>query len=285
MKGGWSELEPLLGTIHARLDERLDLRMLARLSDVSPFRVHRLFKALLGETPRAYVERQRLERARFRLLVQDAPLTHIAFDCGFEQVDSFTRAFRRRYGRPPSAWRAALRRRPVGAPTHALPCGAPAPRLSSTRAVRLQTLHLATLRHVGPYESVPESLFDRLGAWALRRALPGPRVWMGIGHDAPGATAPEQLRFDAALVVGAPFDEPDDGVVHRILPGGDFALTTAVGPYAALPDAYATILGRLLAHPQWRPIGLPAVEVYHTQRVAVGAELNHTDICLPIETR
>jgi AraC family transcriptional regulator len=285
MIGGWSQLEPLLAAIHARLDERLELRTLARLADVSPFRVHRLFKALLGETPRAYVERQRLERARFRLLVQDAPLTRIALDCGFEHVDSFARAFRRRYGRSPSAWRQGLRRRSGERSPPDLSCGEPASHLSTTRPVRLQTLHLATLRHLGPYESVPESLFDRLAAWAVRRGLPGPRVWMGIGHDAPSATASEQLRFDAALVVGAPFDDGDDGVVHRVLPGGEFALTTAIGPYAALPAAYGRILERLLAHPHWVPIGLPAVEVYHTHRVAVGAALNHTDICLPIALR
>lgn len=285
MKRGWPELEPLLAAIHARLDERLELHTLAHLAGVSPFRVHRLFKALLGETPRAYVERQRLERARFRLLVQEAPLTRIALDCGFEHVDSFARAFRRRYGRSPSAWREGLRRTAGFTPAPDASCGAPEVRLSRTRPVRLQTLHLATLRHIGPYETVPESLFDRLAAWALRRGLHGPRVWMGIGHDAPSATAPEYLRFDAALVVGAPFDEGDDGVVHRVLPGGDFALTTAIGPYAALPGAYATILARLLVHPQWMPVGVPAVEVYHTLRVAIDATLNHTDICLPIAPR
>ena len=71
--------------------------------------------------------------------------------------------------------------------------------------IPLRPAHLAFRRHVGPYESVPESLFDELEDWAARRELPGPPVWMGIGHDAPGTTPPEQLRFDAALVVPGPF--------------------------------------------------------------------------------
>lgn len=284
MTDAWRTLATVLHVIHARLDERLDLRTLAGTVDISPFRMHRLFRALLGETPRAYVERQRLERARFRMLVQEASLTRIALDCGFESPDTFSRAFRRRFGESPARWRTMTRRarrEPDDAPTLD---AAGAMTLSATRAVRLQTLNLATIRHVGPYESVPESLFDRLAAWATARAVPGPRVWMGIGHDAPSMTPPEALRFDAALVVADPF-EADGDVVHRVLPGGDFALTTHVGSYTTLPAAYGEIMQRLLRNARWTPRGLPAVEIYHTAQVAVGAAINHTDVCLPIDVR
>lgn len=284
MTDAWRALATVLHVIHARLEDRLDLRTLAATVDISPFRMHRLFRSLLGETPRAYVERQRLERARFRMLVQDASLTRIALDCGFESPDTFSRAFRRRYGESPATWRTTtLRARPEPDPAPALDAAGEMT-LSATRPVRLQTLNLATVRHVGPYEAVPESLFDRLVAWATARAVPGPRVWMGIGHDAPSITPPEALRFDAALVVAVPF-EADGDVEHRVLPGGDFALTTHVGPYATLPAAYGVIMGRLLNNARWTPRGLPAVEIYHTAQVAVGAAINHTDVCLPIDVR
>ncbi len=159
---------------------------------------------------------------------------------------------------------------------------APTFEISATKVIPLRPAHLAFRRHVGPYESVPESLFDELEEWATRRALPGPPVWMGIGHDAPGTTPPEQLRFDAALVVPGPF-APEGRIAYQLLPGGPFAVTTHAGPYDTLPAAYAAIFPRLLALPGHRLVGLPAVEIYHTTRVNVRYRLNHTDLCLPVE--
>ena len=153
--------------------------------------------------------------------------------------------------------------------------------ISSTRVVPLRSAHLAFRRHVGPYESVPESLFDELEEWATRRRVPGPRVWMGIGHDAPGITPPEQLRFDAALVVPASF-APEGQIAHQLLSGGTFAVTTHAGPYDTLPEAYAAIFPRLLSLAGYQLVGLPAVEIYNTTRVTVRHRLNHTDLCLPV---
>jgi AraC family transcriptional regulator len=104
---------------------------------------------------------------------------------------------------------------------------------------------------------------------------------MGIGHDAPGTTPPERLRFDAALVVPGPFAF-EGNIGYELLPGGTFAITTHVGPYETLPAAYGAIFPRLLALPGYRLVGLPAVEIYHTTRVNARYRLNHTDLCLPV---
>jgi AraC family transcriptional regulator len=284
MNADWHKLESLLVAIHARLDEPLTLDRLAALVELSPFRLHRCFKALLGETPRAYIERCRLDRAAFRLLVQDADVLTIALECGYSNPDTFARAFHRRFERAPSVWRAWVLRHRAAALETATVREPTAHALSATRLLRLRPMHLATIRHLGPYEDVPEALFDRLALWSARCRLPGPRVWMGMGHDAPSITAPEALRFDACLVVPGPFASQGE-IVHRVFAGGDFALTTHVGPYDTLGAAYTTIMPRLLRDRRMVPIGLPAVEIYHTSRVAVHAQVNHTDICLPVTVR
>lgn len=101
----WKTILPLLLTFQSRLEESLDLAKSAEIAQVSPFQLHRKFKSLMGESPRSYLERLRLERAAFRLLIQRSDLLTIALDCGFSNPDTFTRAFRRRYGQTPSAWR------------------------------------------------------------------------------------------------------------------------------------------------------------------------------------
>lgn len=277
----WQTLTPLLVHIQAHLDEDLGLAALSAKAGYSPFHLQRAFRHWIGESPKAYVERLRLERSAFRLLVQEASHLEVALACGFARPETFIRAFRRRFGCSPRTYR-RLRREQLppeeaAEPTPDLPERA----LSSTRVVRLRPLHLAFRRHLGPYEEVPESLFDELADWAVRRRLPGPPTWLGLGHDAPGITPPAQLRFDAALVVPGPF-APEDGVAHQVLPGGDFALTTHAGPYETLPEAYAAIFPRVLDLAGWELVGLPAVEIYHTTRVTLRDRLAHTDICLPV---
>jgi len=73
------------------------------------------------------------------------------------------------------------------------------------------------------------------------------------------------------------------------LPGGEFAVTTHVGPYSTVPDAYERIFSRVVSSqaislPHRKLIGLPAVEIYRTAKINVAYSLNQTDICLPVAT-
>ena len=276
-----SALLALLVHIQAHLDEELSLDSLALRAELTPTHLQRSFKLLVGESPREYVERLRLERAAFRLLVHDDSVLEIALDCGFHGPETFSRAFSRNFGVSPSAYRnkaRSSRAEVLAATTQSLPADFA---ISETKIRRLRPSHLAFVRHVGPYEDVPESLFDRLEAWATKRGLDAQRVWMGLGHDAPGTTAAEKLRFDAALQVAAAFDA-EGGVGHQYFSGGEFAMTTHVGPYGTLAGAYEQIWPRLLDLPKHRLIGLPAVEIYRTSRVTTSLRLNVTEICLPV---
>jgi AraC family transcriptional regulator len=283
----WDSLLPLLVHIQAHLEGDLSLAALSRKAGLSPFHLQRRFKAAIGETPKTYTERLRLERAAFRLLVHDSNVLDIALECGFQTHETFLRAFRRRFGRAPSEYREWLREElSAWHETGTDDCAdaAPAFELSPTKVIPMRPVHVAFRRHVGPYDSVPESLFDDLEEWAVRRGLHGPPIWMGIGHDAPGTTRPERLRFDAALVVPGPF-AVEGKIGYQVLSGGAFAVTTHVGSYESLPAAYGTIFPRLMALPGYQLVGLPAVEIYHTTRVNVRYRLNHTDLCLPVVPR
>ena len=67
----------LLVHIQAHLDEDLSLDVLSAKASLSPAHFQRTFQALVGETPKNYVARLRLERAAFRLLIHNAtPALH-----------------------------------------------------------------------------------------------------------------------------------------------------------------------------------------------------------------
>jgi len=99
----------VLELIEAHLcDTSLDTQRIADRVGVSARYVQLLF-AELATTPSAYIQRRRLERAASRLDKEgsDVTITEIAFDVGFNDLSSFCRSFRRRFGMSPSDYRAA----------------------------------------------------------------------------------------------------------------------------------------------------------------------------------
>lgn len=283
MSAGEERLSDLLAHIQTNLEGTLGLEALCHRARLSPAQFHRLFKARLGETPAKHVERLRVELAAFRLLLHDASILEIAIECGFESHETFIRAFRRRFDVAPGEYRRETRtqggrghRRKPGT-SAALPGD-----LSPTRVTRMRGLHIAYLRHYGPYEDVPLALFDELADWARGRRLTDPIIWLGIGLDAPGITSPAKLRFDAALAVAEPF--PSGARVScRWLEGGTYALTTHAGSFETLPAAYGAIFNRLRSIAGHRPIGLPAIELYRPAALGAFGAVEQTDIYLPIE--
>lgn len=275
-------LLPVLVHIQVNLDSDLSLASLSERAGMSPSHFHRTFRSEIGETPAGYVARLRLERAAFQLHVQEASVLQIALDCGYQNHETFTRAFRRAFGRAPAAYRQWRRQQVTSQPPSRTEIARETPfALSATRVLRLRRMHLAFIRHIGPYQNVSDTIFNELDDWARRRATPGPRVWLGIGHDAPSTTAPNLQRFDAALMTEAPF-EPSGRIAHQVLEAADFATTTHIGSYSSLPDAYAEIFRRVTALKGYVFVGLPAVEFYRTVKVNTSLRVNETEICLPV---
>ena len=78
---------------------------LAAETGQSPFHAHRTLRAVLGETPKQFTLRLRVDRAAAALISSTAPILEIALDYGFESHEAFCRAFRRRFRMSPSAYR------------------------------------------------------------------------------------------------------------------------------------------------------------------------------------
>ncbi len=78
---------------------------LARNAFQSRTQFHRLFRALMAETPAAMRRRLLLERAAWRLGRTVTAVTEIAFDAQYSSLEAFTRAFRKAFGVSPSIYR------------------------------------------------------------------------------------------------------------------------------------------------------------------------------------
>ena len=82
--------------------EEISLSDLARASLFSPWYAYRLFRDYLGLTPTEYIRKYRLTQAAKQLRSGEVKVIDAAYDAGFTNVDTFTRAFYREFGLNPS---------------------------------------------------------------------------------------------------------------------------------------------------------------------------------------
>jgi transcriptional regulator GlxA family with amidase domain len=95
------------------LDADLSVPALAERAFMSERHFARAFRDEVGQTPAAYVEGLRVERARIVLESGDEPVEQVALRCGFGTVETMRRAFRRRLNVSPSEYRERFRSAPA----------------------------------------------------------------------------------------------------------------------------------------------------------------------------
>lgn len=98
-------LSALLAWIADNPAADLGVGTLAARYGASERQFSRSFHRQTGVTPARFVEHSRIEQACRLLAGSDWPLDRIADRCGFGSTDALHRAFRRRFGTSPAAWR------------------------------------------------------------------------------------------------------------------------------------------------------------------------------------
>jgi AraC family transcriptional regulator len=87
------------------LDTQAKTHDLARQAYQSRTQFHRLFRAVVEETPAAMRRRLLLERAAYQLAHTPTSVTEIALDANYGSLEAFTRSFRKAFRLSPSLYR------------------------------------------------------------------------------------------------------------------------------------------------------------------------------------
>ena len=92
-------------TILANIYSTLSIPEFAHLCKMSESTFKRQFKQTFDASPIQYLKAKKLEKAAALLKVKNLRISDIAYDCGFNSIASFSRVFKEKYGKSPSAYR------------------------------------------------------------------------------------------------------------------------------------------------------------------------------------
>ncbi|REG83289.1 AraC family transcriptional regulator [Marinomonas pollencensis] len=95
-------LSRVIKKIHSDPAAHMDIESLAELSNMSRTSFIEYFKKKLGKTPKKYITDWRLSLAREKLSHGDSHVLHVALSVGYQSEAAFSRAYKNKYGEPPS---------------------------------------------------------------------------------------------------------------------------------------------------------------------------------------
>jgi AraC family transcriptional regulator len=279
---------PLLVRMQRDLDQDLNLEALAERFGYSAFHFHRLFRETVGETPRRYVERLRLEKAAYKLQISAESILDISLATGFRNHETFARAFRRHFGGTPNRYRidgkiAQAKRLERNRNFQGDQCV-----LSDVTFESLRPRHLLTIRHLGDYQAIPapfskkDRLWNKLVRWADAHAVPHTRLAIAFYHDDPTVTPKPAQRCDVTI--------PIDGKVagtQRIrcleFAGGPYGVIEHIGPASTLIQGFRQLADGIRRSKKWGFRDGPAIQIVRNEHVDAESSLNCTDLQLPVK--
>jgi AraC family transcriptional regulator len=311
-----ARINRVIDHIDAHLGADLTLDELADVACFSRFHFHRIFSAMVGETVTDYLKRIRLQSAASRLVNNPRDsVTDISMACGFSSPSVFARAFKERFGVSASAWRAGAGRangesgrgtdgeaesnagkadRTTGE-AHGEGLLHPREHLGDDRrkvmAVTAQSievkalpeLHVAYVRHIGPYNRIGEA-FGKLMRWAGPRGLlrfPETKS-LAVYRDSPETTEESKLRSDACITV--PEGTKVDGEVGLMrIPGGTFAVGRFEIAGDQFGEAWNVLMGGWLPGSGYQPDDRMCYELYLNDHEQHPQKKFIVDICEPVK--
>jgi AraC family transcriptional regulator len=249
---GLKEIAPLLTEVKDNLDRDLTLGALARAHGSSPFRFHRQFSSAVGETPRRHVERLRLERAAYKLAVTDERIVDIALSVGFESHEAFTRAFRRREGRSPSAYRQAAKAAQIDRLQRNRHFQGDGCRFTEAWFAPRRPTPMLAIRTFGAYSALDAEarapVWREIEVWAKGRGIALGEAHLGLFPDDPTLTPPELQGSDLCIPIDGPV-QGDRRVRCIELAGGLYGKIGHFGPGSTIGQGYSQLADAIRRSP------------------------------------
>ena len=259
--------------IEQHLYDKISVHEIAAASHYSTYHFSRIFKALVGDTPKEYLRKRRLTVAAKRLLTEDISILALAMDCQFDSQEAFTRAFKALFKVTPAQYRKEqdpfrLLYKDQFSP-HELSY------LQNAISMEPEIITQPATKLVGIAAEYDNSDLNLHKLWSAFRPYAG-TIKNRVGDNAFGIyesyeEADDEVSFVyvCALRVSS-FDDVPDGMTTREIPEQMYAKFTHRGPVANLEQTLKYIWGSWLPKSKYDYVEKPDFELY-------GANFNDAD--------
>lgn len=225
--------------ISANLHKRLSLDDVADQINVSQRQLLRIMRAFLNEPLSSYMTRQRVERAVMYMQTEEMSLTILSEMVGYDNPQSFSKAFKRQFGVSPKNYVRQLRLKLNG---YVKSSGK---RLEDVpaRICEINNMELVYIRILGKYgeEEPYKTAWHKLVRFLkTSNALTKHTQYIGISFDDPNITRNNPYRFYACATVDKKISPAGEfGTIQ--IKKGKYAVYTLKGDYSGLQELYNRI--------------------------------------------
>lgn len=96
--------------VEAHIYEPISLNSLAAVTNMSLSSFKRQFQEIYAESPARWLLNKRLEKLATLIRLREEPVAVLGYECGFNSPEQISRAFKKKYGLSPSAYRLNYRK-------------------------------------------------------------------------------------------------------------------------------------------------------------------------------
>jgi len=268
--------------INKHLNEEMDLKKLAEVSNFSEFHFHRIFKAFRHETLTAYIIRIRMETAASMLRYSELPVEAIAFNVGYEIPSSFSKLFKQFYGISPTEYKnyknnenQIVMKQEVSKTAF---------KLKAPKLIELENKTAICIRLTGAYSELDfPGTYAKLWSFVKEQKLFSAGIeHFGIYYDDPKVTESGKIRSDVCLVIRKPV-QPQGEIEVKEIQGGKYAVFSYQGAYSNLGIVYDAIFAEWLPTSGCELRDLPILEKYCNDPTRTAPEKLKTEIYVPVK--
>lgn len=233
------KINQVIDYISANLHQPLSLEIMADIINVSQRQLLRIMRSSLKESLSAYITRQRLERAVMYMQIEEVKLSEIAGKVGYDNPQSFSKAFKKQFGISPKVYLHKLQSRlDKYVSTDNNENDPLCPEIFEEKEIDLIYIRIfGEYGETGLYEMTWNKLIQYL---KNQNVLSEETRFIGISFDDPNVTQSSQCRFYAcATFTGNILPTGEFGIIR--IPKGRYAIFTVKGKYSSLQDTYNKI--------------------------------------------
>jgi AraC family transcriptional regulator len=269
--------------IYNNLDEDLSIEKLSKVASFSKYHFHRQFSVYMGISVYKFIQLVRLKRASYQLVFnKDTKVIDIALDSGFENHESFSRAFKNNFNQTPSQFR----KKPEWKPWHEKynVIKYKGNNIMQVKIVDFKETKIAVFEHRGD----PELLNDSVQQFIEWRKESGfspvnSSNTYGLVYDDPNNTEPDSFRFDICGSVKSEIPANTHNIINKTIPSGRCAVLRHAGSHDLMYSKIHDLYGKWLPESKEELRDFPMFFHYINLLPEVTENELLTDIYLPLK--